>query len=448
MREGSNTLPLFFCLNMVDIIEQAFDTLYERVMEMPNKVLDIFNNFFGEERVDMQGFISKPRLIDYVLKMPVSSLFSRAGMSDKLSIIEVNRNTELTDVDFGSISEESISTIAEALLSSRFAEHCKTNRNGFILVHFPRTVVTNEHDKSTVVTHIYIKVPITANGAENGLFTMNRAEYTVAEMYSNYMHSHASSIPFDNFQSFTNCCLGSGPLRNTQTSLSTGFDEDRWNIFCLELSKYVEVESITGLPYYYLEKISFNTSRMMDLDRPCCYANMYFTGRRRYTTLKKALLDFLDYYLDNNNLTFSFRNGVYSIGMSFTDYLINISNSFIEWVNKQPSLEPLRDSFHQVIGDYSVRGGEVYQQSADVAIYLQRYRGYIGQEICTFKGRPITISITDIDRFEGTNSNNAKLLNPLLASHLLYRILTTLNYRYGRNQEDPNTTAGKVGYKI
>lgn len=448
MREGSNTLPLFFCLNMVDIIEQAFDTLYERVMEMPNKVLDIFNNFFGEVRVDMQGFISKLRLVDYVLKMSVSRLFNEADMSDKLSIIEVNPKTELADVDFGSISEESISTIAEALLSSRFAECCKTNRNGFILVHFPRTVVTNEHDKSTVVNHIYIKVPITANGAENGLFTMNRSEYTVAEMYSNYMHSHASSIPFENFRSFSNCCLGSGPLRNTQASLSTGFDEDRWNIFCLELSKYVEVESITGTPYHYLEQISFCTSKIMDLGRPCGKANLCFSNIYRDATLKKVLFDFLDYYLDNNNLTFSFRNGVYSIGMSFTDYLINISNSFIEWVNKQPSLEPLRDSFYKVMGDYSVRGGEVYQESANAAIQLQKYRGYIGQEICTFKGRPITISITDIDRLEGTNSNNARLLNPLLASHFLYRILTTLNYRYGRNQEDPNTTTGKVRYQI
>lgn len=434
---------------MVDIIDQAFDTLYERVMEMPNKVLDIFNNFFGRERVDMQGFPSKAELRHYVLSMTVNTLFYKADMENELPIKGINRNEELVDVIDILPEEESITAIAEALLSIPFANYCKIDREGFILVHFPRTVVTNEYNKTTVVNHIYIKVPIAVNGAENGLFTMNRSEYTVAEMYSDYMHSHASSIPRYGFQHFTHCCLGSGPLQNTQTNLSMGFDEDRWNIFCLELSKYVEVESIAGTPYHYLERISFNTSKITDLDRLSNYSNMNFPrSRSGDAVLKKALLDFLNYYLDNNNLTFSFRNGVYSIGMSFVDYLINISNSFIEWVNKQPSLEPSRNLFNKVIKNYSIRGGEVYQESTDAESHLRRYRDYIGQEICIFKGRPITISITDIDRPEDANFNNAKILNPSLASNFLKRILITLNYRYGRNQEDPNTTAGKVGYKI
>lgn len=433
---------------MVDIIDQVLDTLHERIVEMPNKVLDIFNNFFGEERVDMQGFASKTRLKDYVLGMPIDNLFGGAGMRDKLPIIGANRNEELGDIDFSSIPVESASAIAEALSSLSFAEYCKETYKGFILVHFPRTIVTNEYGKSTVVNHIYIKVPIIANGAEEGLFTMNRSEYTVAELYSNYMHSHARGIPVGNFTRFTDCCLGTGPLNNTQTHLSIGFDEDRWNIFCLELSKYVEVESVAGTPYHYLERISFNTSKMVDLDRLSNYHELYYINGFNYLALRQALLDFLNYYLDNNNLTFSFRNGIYSIGMSFTDYLIHISNSFIEWVNKQPSLASIRRISSQVIEDYSIRGGEVYQKSSHVDSLLQGYREYIGQEVCTFKGKPITISITDIDRVEETNYNNAKLLNPLLASKLLNRILTTLNYRYGRNQEDPNTTIGKVRYKI
>ncbi len=433
---------------MVDIIDQAFDTLYKRIMEMPNKVLDIFNNFFGRERIDMQGFCSKAELIDYVLRMPVDYFFDRAGMSGKSPIMGVNQNEELINVDFDSIPAESIAAIAEALLSLPFAEYCKVRNNGFILVHFPRTIVTNEYDKSIVVNHIYIKVPIMGNGTENGLFTMNRSEYTVAEMYSNYMHSHAYNIPKDDFRDFTSCCLGSGPLNNTQTNLSMSFDEDRWNIFCLELSKYVEVESIAGTPYHYLERVNFNTSKVINLDRLTNYHGLIFINGPSNSALKKTLMDFLSYYLDNNNLTFSFRNGVYSIGMSFVDYLIHISNSFIEWVNKQPSLEPLKESLSRVVEDYSIRGGEVYQKSIDINAYLQTCREYIGQEVCIFKGRPVTISITDIDRVESTASNNAKLLNPSLASALLNRILTTLNYRYGRNQEDPSTFAGKVRYKI
>lgn len=430
---------------MAGTINKALDILYERVMEMPNKVLDIFNNFFGEEKVDMQGFPTKAELRRSVLRMNIETLFTRADMRDKLNIKGVDQYTELEDVIDSLLEKESIAVIIEAILSSQFTEYWKTGESGFILVHFPRTVVTNEHNKSTVVKHIYIKVPITANGAEDGVFTMNRSEYTVAEIYSNYMHSHATGIPTDNFHNFVHCCLGTGPLNNTQTNLSVGFDEDRWNIFCLELSKYVEVESIAGTPYHYLEKISFTTLESTNLDRLSNYNNLHSS---RDSKLKEVFAAFLDYYLDNNNLTFSFRNGVYSIGMSFTDYLILISNSFIEWVNKHYLLEPLREILNKVMKDYSIRGGKIYHRSTNVDVYVRNYRSYIGQEICIFKGSPVTISITDIDRIEDANSGNAKLLDPLLASNFLNRILTTLNYRYGRNQEDPNTTAGKVEYKI
>lgn len=425
---------------MIDIIEQAFDTLHERVIEMPNKVLNIFNNFFGEERVDMQGF-SKEDLVDSVLDLSLGSIFNMANMDNKLPLTGFDRSEILGDIDFSLVPTESIATVAEAILSTPFIEKCK-EIDGFILVHFPRTVVTNEYDRSTIVNHIFIKVPITATGAEGGIFTMNRSEYTVAEMVCNYMHSHASSIPIYNFHDFTHCCLGSGPLKNTQTYLSHRFDEDRWNIFCLELSKYVEVESIAGTPYHRLENIGINYNKIVDLDR---LYNKNLNIRR--SDLKQVLYDFFIYYLDNNNLTFSFRNGVYSIGMSFTDYLINISNSFIEWVNKQPSLRHLESVFNNIVKDYLVINGDIHKSNGGIDV--QDYREYIGKEICTFKGKSITISITDIDRVERDyNTNSTKLLHIPIASKLLNRILTTLNYRYGRNQENPDSTSGKVRYKI
>lgn len=433
---------------MLNIIDQAFDTLHERVVEMPNKVLDIFNNFFGEERVDMQGFPSKARLRNFVMGLSVRELFTKADMRDKLPLIGLHESEELVDVDLDSLPEDTTTQVIDALLSSPFTEFCKDSKTGFILVHFPRTVVTNEHDRSTVVNRIYVKVPITSRGAENGLFTMNRSEYTVAELYSGYMHSHANSIPTHDFKKFTNCCLGSGPLNNTQTNLSMGFDEDRWNIFCLELSKYVEVESIAGTPYHYLEKISFNTSQMVDIDRVRNAPDLHIGYRSNREAVKEALRQFMSYYLEHNNLTFSFRNGVYSLGMPFIEYLIHISNSFIEWVNKQPSLEYLKESFKKVIGEYTIRNGELYQASNDVESHLERYREYVGKEICTFKGRSITINITDLERHEENNVNNARLLEPSLAATLLSRILRTINYRYGRNQEDPSTITGKVRYKV
>ena len=434
---------------MTNPIDQALDALYERVMEMPNKVLGIFNNFFGEERVDMQEFPSKARLRRSVLEMFVGGIFQNTDMVNRLPLEGLNRNEKLVDIDFESLPAESAAALTEAILSNPFVEYCKAHKKGFILVHFPRTVITNEFDRSTIVNHIYVKVPITIKGSEDGLFTMNRSEYTVAEIYSNYMHSHASRIPTDNFQSFVSCCLGSGPLNNTQTNLSLGFDEDRWNMFCLELSKYVEVESIAGRPYHYLEKISFNTSKMENIDRLSNFSDFYFSALNGHSSLiKNAVREFLSYYLEHNNLTFSYRNGVYSLGMSFIEYLIHLSNSFIEFVNNRPELANSGIANCGIIGDYVIRNGKLYQKSIDIDFCISAYREYIGEEVCTFKGRPVTVTITDLERADNNTVNDAKLINISLASCLLNRILRTINYRYGRNQENPDSTSGKVRYKV
>lgn len=448
MRKSIATLPLFFLFfNMINPIDQALDILYERVMEMPNKVLDIFNNFFGEERVDMQGFTSKIGLRHLILETSVKRTFRVADMESKLPR-ELDRSS-LTDEDLASLSDENAAALVEVILSNSITEWCKQRvDNGFILVHFPRTVVTNENDKSTIVNNLYVKVPITIYGGEDGLFTMNRSEYTVAEIYSDYMHSHASCIPRSNFKTFVNCCLGSGPLKNTQSRLSIGFDEDRWNIFCLELSKYVEVESIAGRPYHYLEKVSFRPLQVLNIDRLNNTYSLYISSFNDYRQIIKNIIkEFLLYYLEHNNLIFSYRNGIYSLGMPFIEYLIHLSNSFIEYINSRSDL-PNSFLSCNIIDDYTIINGKLYDVGDTVDYHIGHYRDFIGKSVCTFKGNPITIKITDIDNFNNNTENSAKIINLSVASCLLNRILRTINYRYGRNQENPNSTSGKVKYKV
>lgn len=429
---------------MNTVIEQALNTVCERVKEIPLRVLQIFNNFFGEERVDMQGF-DKNTILSYTADLTIASAFRHAGKSNLLPLAERDRDDEFLYVIQLETSEETRQKVIEVITSEGFISHLMREAKGFILVHFPRTTVTNEYDRSTVVKNLYIKVPLLSSGAENGMFTMNRSEYTIAEMYSNYMHSHASGIPTSNFREFTHCCLGSGPLNSTQATLNTGFDEDRWNIFCLEISKYVEVESIAGTPYHRLENIGMRNS-VVGMGRLSYTHEMYLSSRTRARVMQ-LLTDFFSYYLDNNNLTFSYRNGIYSLGMSYVDYLISISNSFIEWVNSNHTKNPqliTPEVVLPVIGEYIVSGDMVYERSGDCTDLLNRCRDYIGQQICTFKGNSVTVTIAGV----GSTENAVRLLKPALASLLLYRILRTINYRYGRIQEDPSNSTGKTGYAI
>ncbi len=444
MRECLYIPSFFFYFNMSNIIDQAIDILYKKIMEMPNKVLDIFNNFYGEERVDMQGFVTESLLNQQSLSL--HDLFSTAGMLDNLKGTW-DLNEKLTNIDTDCLPEDNARELADAISSDNVAQRFKRIiPPGFILVHFPRVTVTNEYNRSTVVKHLYIKVPVDINGTESGVFTMNRSEYTIVEMFCNYMHSHAKSIPIDNFENFSECCLGSGPLNNTQASLSIAFDEDRWNIFCLELSKYVEVESVAGTPYHRLENLSLTKRPKVLIDRLSNSSDSYFFTDSQ--NIRKVIQEFLSYYLDNNDLIFSFRNGVYSLGISCVEYLISISNAFIEWLNNNPKYQELEESqFYGVIDRYFVIHGEVYGSLNYPSGARDEYKQYIGSYICTFKGHPVTVAISDINMVEHLK-NSVRLLRPSLASFVLNRILRTINYRYGRNQEDPSTFAGKIEYKV
>ena len=53
---------LFFYSNMsgetIKLIEEKIEELYNSLMDRPLRVLSIFNDFFGEDKVDMQGYWS------------------------------------------------------------------------------------------------------------------------------------------------------------------------------------------------------------------------------------------------------------------------------------------------------------------------------------------------------------------------------------------------------
>lgn len=430
---GINHPPYFFLY--YDMLDTLLDTLYDKVMERPNKILNIFNNFFGEERVDMQEFPTKESFVEDVLNMDSCDILRISGIDAQLKDIPVN--TEEADTLVEALSSEKILS----LLSEQF------NCIGFILVHFPETTVTNEFNRHTVVKHIYIKVPITSKGCLENVFTMNRSEYTVAELASDYMHSHTIHIPFEQFCDFQRCCLGSGPIRDTQMRLMSIYDEDIWYLFCLELSKFVEVESIEGVPYHRLENISLNKTELTDIDNIA--TNYTFHSVHTKSKLEEPIKRFFSYYLDNNSLKFSFRNGIYSIGVPYIEYLINISNSFIEWVNAQPNLAPLKNYLIQILKDCILEGRSLYIIEALDSSSLERYRSYIGERVCIFKGKTVTLTITDIDTInESSTGNNVKVIDPALASVFLNRILTIINYRYGRTQTNSNYAVNKIRHKI
>lgn len=109
-------------------------------MEKPRRILEIFSDYFGEDKVDMQGFCSKE------------------GFCKNKSL--------------GGNNIDAITRLGGI----------------FILVWFPQVKVTNEHNKSVDIQDLYAKVKINTEGQLIGKFYLNRATYPVEHMMAEYMH--------------------------------------------------------------------------------------------------------------------------------------------------------------------------------------------------------------------------------------------------------------------
>lgn len=387
------------------VLEQSYNT----AMDKPLRILNIFNEFFGESRVDMQGF---PTLAD------VESVLSE--------------NTSAADIQTYIINNPTSRGI------------------GFILVHWPHVRVTNEFDRYTDMNHLYAKVDIGINGKIQGRFSLNRSEYSTLHFVNGYMHSHVSQIPTYNFQEFQIPCTGSGPINNTICSLVRDFDEDLWRLFCLELDRYVQVESIAGTPYHRLESLTASGNR--GYSYPVC------TTVRAHGALNRSelggirgdcitfpqLAEFIKYVIDSGILKFSYQEGGYYLALSPTEYYIKVSNLFIKWYNKKYKRGEVTATLGDLTGRYVLNkckfvNGQLIKESHT----RLDPRPYIGSLVCYFKGEPVRLTISD-PGVEEESANDVYILNQGIAEYIFTKIFNVVNFRYGNNKEQGTEPCKKV----
>lgn len=413
----------------IKLIEEKIEELYNSLMDRPLRVLSIFNDFFGEDKVDMQGYWSLDRFKSW---LKIESLATYIPDGDTVSM---NRNDwsmyktwSITDLP-GDQVEKVVNVLTNTTVKERIGN---AKFNGiFILVHFPHVRVTNEHDRFVDINHLWAKVKIIYNGTLNGGFTLNRSEYTMLHISSGYMHSHISGIPTGDFTKFQSPCTGSGPINNTISTLNRDYDEDMWNMFCLELSKYVTVESIAGRPYNYLEKLGTNDMEV-GVDGFITYLSPNYY---RSVITPDKFKEFVRYFISSRKLKFNYVNGSYSIGMSLIEFIVLISNEFIKWYNDRFNKEEFTANFAElkrrdILKECIIDNGKIYYDKG--VNNVNNYAQYIGKKVCMFKGREVTIDITDIA--EVRNENKSIILNTHTALYILAIILKVLNYRYGRSK--------------
>lgn len=427
----------------IKLIEEKIEELYNSLMDKPLRVLGIFNDFFGEDKVDMQGYWSLDKFKSWMNIEPLSTYIPDGNIvSMNMDDWSMYKTWSIADLP-GDQVEKVVNVLTNTTVKGRIGN---AKFNGiFILVHFPHVRVTNEHDRFVDINHLWAKVKVSYNGTLNGGFTLNRSEYTLLHIRSHYMHSHINSIPTGDFTQFQNPCTGRGPINGTISALNRDYDEDMWNMFCLELSKYVTVESVAGVPYNYLEKLGTKDMEV-GVDRFITYLSPNYYGD---TLSTDKLRDFVRHFINTKKLKFNYVNGSYSIGMSLPEYIILISNEFISWYNDLFNKGEVTNTFDNLktrglLRECIIDNGKIYYDRDRNNV--NNCAQYIGKKVCVFKGREITVDITDIA--EVRNENKSIILNAQTALYILNIILKVLNYRYGRNKatHESNQLGTEVRY--
>lgn len=156
--------------------------------------------------------------------------------------------------------------------------------------------------------------------------------------------------------------------------------------------------------------------------------------------IKPLLQEFIPYFIRQKKLKFNFINGKYSIGMPFIEYVLTISNCFIEWYNKQYLIGKFRYSLDELIYSFLQEGvikdNKIYTKSDSDTTYLN----YQNKFVCNFKGKEILLKIKDCRQ----DNNYSLFLNIPTAMTLLHKILKIINCSYGNEDPITNTNSEKV----
>ena len=402
-------------------MKYTINQLVQVLLQKPKEVHEVFKNFFGEEHVD----IILPS--EEGLKMIIRDYLT----------VERGLEEDTTDGSF---------ELTDLIVTSMIRD--LSYLNSVIYVWWPSVTITNENDKSVDIQDLYAKIKVGADGCmptEYHGFFLNRSTYSTTQFVSNYMHSHISSIPKSNFRDFQRPCLGSGPINYTILTLKTDYSEEMWMLFCQELSMYVTVESIKGRPYKYLERIGGRE----ELDYYSDYKFEYASPDLFYSEFitSDKLKQFLKYYLEKGHLKISFINSRFLCIMPYHEYMIDVSNAFIEFYNTY--LKSTKENLNHLYRDKflisaSFDNGKFYK-SYDVS--TQSLEAYQHKFVLKFKGRDIYTNIIPSYSQETT----VTLINYKLAMYVLQRILRTINYRYKnehitRRNQDPTPVGQRVIY--
>lgn len=404
------------------------------------EVYEVFKDFFGEDRVDLQPYIGldwieqhrHDRLSGYITRDYVlhSSQFNALDDVKKDLVRSLLNNNAL---QCKLLEDETVTSYFLPILLYRVAEA----GNNKILVHWPEVQVTNEYDDTVKVEELYARIIVNHKGKIEGTFGLNRTKYPVSHLMADYMHSHIPGVNTGNLSNFLNPCLGRGPINDTIMSLVRDKDLLIWQLFCRELDVYVTVESISGVPYRRMKSIN-GQDNLREYNRSLGVTGYY---AKIYDSSTYIIKPFIKYLLSKNILKYNFNDGNFGIGMPYKECVLSISNAMIEFINTRTNLtqEEALEYFDKVIIENNrfMVPYNVHDRNKEAFLRLK------GRDCFKFKGNMLKFDVYD-DSNNTQDTNRVYLLKHEFISAILCSIISFLNINYGRSKEEIGTNQESV----
>lgn len=373
------------------MITDELKNKYLTPTESVNIVYNIFKDFFNEVKVDLQ--------VNKEFKDDLDCLLEYASEETLNNLSNYNLNTTLGIANF-------INT-------------CTRNAPFYIYVHFPDVTITNEHNDSINIKDLYARIPIYWNGTLNRRFEMIVTTYTRTLFNAGYCHSHLHTL-YGNKPCFDTPCLGTGPLVETCGVLTSNFTEDNWRLFCVELSRYVTVESLLGTPYYRMTNI---TNKSNNKPIKVHYVHSYILN------YKELLIETIHNLISKKLLNFKYVNGEYNFANSEAELIRIISNEFIAIYNNKFNKKEVKETLLQLAYKNFIKKVKYFN---DNYYFIGTVRDRIPSSdvLFTFKGKDIKTVVTE----DITNVRQIYILNPDKVSYIATKLLEFINMNYGKEQ--------------
>lgn len=291
---------------------------------------------------------------------------------------------------------------------------------GTFLIWFPRVTVTNETDDKTDVYDLFVRFSVHSNGKLVNVFQMGKTTYTKNQLLSRYLHSHCSGYPEHGVNMFYSCCLGTGPLVRTISTLMSNYDEAIWRLFCGELDLYTQTESRQGVPYRYISSIGgrtyIDTNFVWATSVPSQFVSLFREGFNRVISEKL--------------IPFTFNHGLYKIAMHPVDLTIAVSDCLLSIYDANPA--SFSNCLRVGIAEAVLRDGKLYSINGSYNESL--LHDNFDDTYIVFKGEHKMFRIID-NQDDSDNVSSVRIISQAIIKYFLSAILFEINTKYNNEQQ-------------